>query len=67
MISAYALFLFSPRFTHDFPNRVAQWINNAAKTQTGPGDREIDVKRIDMIAAHDTVDRIGERSTRRLW
>lgn len=60
VISAYALFLFSPRFTHDFPDRVEQWINIAAKTQTGPGDREIDLKRIDMIAAHDTMDRLGE-------
>ncbi|WP_329579338.1 alpha/beta hydrolase [Kitasatospora sp. NBC_01250] len=60
VISAYALFLFSPRFTFEHPDRVADWIEIASSMHTGPGDREIDLKRIDMIAAHDTSARLGE-------
>jgi pimeloyl-ACP methyl ester carboxylesterase len=59
-ISAYALFLFSPRFTFEHPERVAEWIEIASSMHTGPGDRAIDLKRIDMIAAHDTSARLGE-------
>jgi aminoacrylate hydrolase len=50
-------------FTHDHPDRVSQWIKRAAANPTSAGDREIDLKRIDMIAAHDAYDRLGEIRT----
>jgi aminoacrylate hydrolase len=54
LYSAYALFLFSPRFTREHPDKVTAWIERAAGLPTGPDDREIALKRIDMILAHDT-------------
>jgi len=32
MFSAYALFLFSPRYTREHPKRVAEWIEKAANS-----------------------------------
>ena len=63
LMSAYSLFLLGPRFTHDHPDRVSQWIERAASSPSGPADREIELKRIDMIAAHDAYDRLGEIRT----
>ena len=60
MFSGYALFLFSPRFAHEHPERVAAWIEAAAGHPEGPRDREIALKRIDMIAAHDARSRLEE-------
>ncbi|TVT42289.1 alpha/beta fold hydrolase [Amycolatopsis rhizosphaerae] len=61
LLSAYSLFLFSPRFTYDHPERVSEWIEIAGAVRGDQtGDREIDLKRIDMIAAHDTSARLGE-------
>lgn len=60
VISAYSLFLFSPRFTFEHPERVTEWIDAASGISTRQGDRDIDLKRIDMIAAHDTSARLGE-------
>jgi aminoacrylate hydrolase len=60
LMSANSLFLLGPRFTHDHPDRVSQWIERAAAAPSGPADREIGLKRIDMIAAHDAYDRLGE-------
>ena len=54
LYSAYALFLFSPRFTREHPDKVTAWIERAAGLPRGPDDREIALKRIDMILAHDT-------------
>jgi len=63
LMSAYALFLLGPRFTHDHPDRVSQWIERAAANPTAPADRDIELKRIDMVAAHDAYDRLGEIRT----
>jgi len=63
LMSASSLFLLGPRFTHDHPDRVSQWIERAASNPSGPADREIELKRIDMIAAHDAYDRLGEIRT----
>jgi aminoacrylate hydrolase len=59
-LSAHSLFLFSPRFTHQHPERVAEWIKNASAIPTGPDDRAIGLKRIGMIAAHDASARLDE-------
>jgi aminoacrylate hydrolase len=63
LMTAYALFLLGPRFTHDHPDRVSEWIERAAGSPETPADREIGLKRIDMIAAHNTYDRLGEIRT----
>ncbi len=52
-----ALFLFSPRYADENPQRVAAWIERAAAL---PGEPEIALKRIDMIMAHDAFARLGE-------
>ena len=59
MFAAYALFLFSPRFTREHPERVTEWIERATNAPTEPQDREIALSRIDMIAAHDALPRLG--------
>ncbi len=59
-LSGYSLFLFSPRYTRENPDSVAAWIDRAAAQATGPVDKEIAVKRIDMIAAHDTLSRLSD-------
>ena len=63
LMSAYALFLFSPRFAHEHPDRVEEWIDRASSTPAEPRDIEIALKRIDMIAEHDTHARLGEIDT----
>ncbi len=60
MFSGYALFLFSPKYTREHPDRVTAWIERATAQPTGPEDREIALKRIDMIAAHDALPRLGD-------
>lgn len=57
--SAYALFLFSPRFTREHPEAVTAWIERAAGQPTTPEDREIALKRIDMLLAHDARPLLG--------
>jgi len=59
LFSGYALFLFSPKYTREHPDRVTEWIDGVTAQPTGPEDREIALKRIDMIAAHDTLPRLG--------
>ena len=54
------MFLFSPRYTSGHPEKVQAWIDRGAAHPEQPGDREIGLKRIDMIAAHDTSARLGE-------
>jgi aminoacrylate hydrolase len=39
---------------------VQAWIDRVVAQPEGPGDREIALKRIDMIAAHNTLSRLGE-------
>ncbi|MGD0220830.1 MAG: alpha/beta fold hydrolase [Terriglobia bacterium] len=53
--NCYALFLFSPKFASDYPDGVAQWVERAAAL---PPEREIALKRIDMIMAHDVFARL---------
>jgi aminoacrylate hydrolase len=60
LLSAYSLFLFSPRFTHDHPERVSEWIERATASGAEPRDRDVELKRIDMIAAHDQLARLGQ-------
>lgn len=60
LLSGYALFLFSPRYTRAHPERVAAWIDRATAQPDGPRDRDIALQRIDMIAAHDTMSRLGD-------
>jgi aminoacrylate hydrolase len=56
IFSAYALFLFSPRYMSRHPEHVAHWIERAASQKP---EREIALARIDMIAAHDALARLG--------
>jgi aminoacrylate hydrolase len=60
LYSGYALFLFSPTYAREQPDRVMAWIERAAGQPEGPIDREIALRRIDMIMAHDTLPRLGE-------
>lgn len=57
---AYACFLFSPRYTRDHPEKVQAWIDMMVGLSEAPADLEITLKRIDMIASHDTVARLSE-------
>jgi aminoacrylate hydrolase len=52
-----ALFLFSPRYASQNPERVAAWIDRVAAQ---PPERAIALQRIDMIMAHDAFARLGE-------
>jgi aminoacrylate hydrolase len=56
-MSAYALFLFSPRYARENPEKVEAWVK---RTSSGPADREIALARIDMIMAHDERARLGK-------
>lgn len=60
LFSGYALFLFSPRFTRDHPEKVDAWINQGANHPMQSNDVEIGLKRIDMIATHDALERLPE-------
>ena len=60
LYSATVLFLLSPRYTREQPDKVQAWIDRAAKSFGDKKDREIAVKRIDMIMAHDAFARLGE-------
>jgi aminoacrylate hydrolase len=60
LYAASVLFLLSPRYTREQPEKVSAWIDRAAASFGGPQDREIAVKRIDMIIAHDALSRLGE-------
>ncbi|MEZ0363979.1 alpha/beta fold hydrolase [Mycobacterium sp. pUA109] len=60
VLSGYALFLFSPKYAREHPDRVTAWIDRAAAQPAGPRDRDIALQRIDMIAAHDTLPRLHD-------
>lgn len=53
--SCNALFLYSPEFVSRHADVVSAWVKSAA---SGPADREIAVRRIDMILAHDVVSQL---------
>jgi pimeloyl-ACP methyl ester carboxylesterase len=59
LFSGYALFLFAPRYMREHSDRVQAWIDRAVGNPNSSADQEIALKRIDMIAAHDTFDRLG--------
>lgn len=59
LLAAYSLFLFSPRYTREHPGIVQAWIDRAAAHPEQAGDREIALKRIDMVAAHDALDQLS--------
>jgi aminoacrylate hydrolase len=52
-----ALFLFSPHYAAENPQRVAAWIDRVAAL---PPERDIALTRIDMIMAHDVFARLGD-------
>ena len=60
LMSAYALFLFSTRYTQAHPDAVEAWIERAAAAAGDPDDVAVALRRIDMIAAHDTLDRLAQ-------
>lgn len=51
-----SLFLYSPEYHHTQPDRIQAWID---ATAAAPYDEAIAIARIDMILAHDTLDRLG--------
>ncbi len=53
---AYALFLFSPLYASRHPERIAVWIDRAAR---GEFDREIALKRTDMVMGYDNFARLS--------
>ena len=54
--SLYALFLFSPRYTHEHPEAVEAWV---VKASSAPAEREVSLKRIDMVMRHDALSRLN--------
>jgi aminoacrylate hydrolase len=58
LLSAYSVFLFSPKYSREQPDRVTAWVQRAAAQPTQPEDVAISLKRIDMITAHDTLSRL---------
>jgi aminoacrylate hydrolase len=60
LFAAYSLFLFSPRYTREHPERVQAWIDRTISHPEQAGDREIALKRIDMILAHNAFPRLPE-------
>ena len=60
LFAGYSLFLFSPRYTREHPEKVQAWIERGSSHPEQPGDRVIGLARIDMIAAHDAFSRLGE-------
>lgn len=59
LLSAYSVFLFSPTFARNNAEKVSAWIKRAAALPMQPRDVDISLQRIDMITAHDTLDRLG--------
>ena len=53
LFAGYSLFLFSPRYTREHPELVQRWIDHASSHPSRPEDRDIALRRIAMIAAHD--------------
>ena len=53
----YALFLFGARYSRENAERVKAWIDRVVSL---PPDREVSVRRIDMIMAHNVLARLGD-------
>lgn len=60
VVEGSSLFLFSPRYIRENPKKLESWIEQAAAHSTQPEDLEIALKRIDMVASHDALARLGE-------
>lgn len=58
--SGYVCFLFSQRYSRANPAKVQAWIDEILTRAEPPEDRAIALQRIDMIAAHDALARLGE-------
>jgi len=54
--SLYSLFLFSPRYARQHPERVEAWVAKAASV---PPERKVSLKRIDMVMRHDALSRLA--------
>lgn len=54
---ANALFLFAPTYVRDHDDDVRQWCEMVTAI---PADVDVMIKRIDMIIAHDQLDRLGD-------
>ncbi len=61
--NAYATLLFSQAYTRSHPEQVQQWINEVLAAPETPADRDVLLQRVDMIGAHDTLDRLPNIST----
>lgn len=55
--TANVLFLFSPRFIREHPERIQAWVDAG---QNGGTPRDVMIRRIDMILAHDALDRLPQ-------
>jgi len=55
-VEANALFLFSPEFHREHPDRIEAWVEASS---SGSFNREIALARIDMVMAHDQLARLG--------
>lgn len=53
---ANALLLFSSEYQRNYPERIEKWVDVSS---SGPYDQEIALARIDMVMAHDQLDRLG--------
>lgn len=60
LYEAYSLFLFSPRYTREHPDRIASWIQRASSHEGNTQDHEIAIRRIDMILNHNAYSRLSE-------
>lgn len=54
--AAFAMILFAPEYAAQNPEMMQAWVNRAAQA---PEEREIAIKRIDMVVAHDELVRLG--------
>lgn len=54
--AAYAMVLFAPEYARANPQGLDGWIDFAASL---PAERDLAMKRIDMVMAHDVLDRLG--------
>ncbi|HET8846910.1 MAG TPA: alpha/beta hydrolase [Ktedonobacteraceae bacterium] len=60
LLSGYAFLPFSPKYTREHPDWVTAWIERTAAQPAEPEDREMALKGIDMIAAHNALPRLGD-------
>ncbi len=54
--AAFAMILFAPEYAAQNPEMIQAWIDRAAQA---PEEREVVIKRIDMVMAHDELARLG--------